>query len=144
MGGINYRSSVDGYSFNEATGSAGLEVTFGRTPESTAAWGDPGVPRHDSLDVSPRISGQEVRFRHRAPGAKSVAVIGNFNNWQAPGLAMTDTGRDGVWEISVKLPPGLYHYMFLVDGTVWQRPEQAPLYEADGFGFDNGVLEIRP
>ena len=43
---------------------------------------------------------------------------------------------------TMRLAPGLHRYMFLVDGTEWRTPEGAPLYEDDGFGQKNGVIDV--
>lgn len=49
-----------------------------------------------------------------APGARSVAVVGDFSAWQP--LPMSDPDGDGIWTASIPLPPGRYEYAFLVDG----------------------------
>lgn len=45
-----------------------------------------------------------VRFAVWAPNAKSVSVVGNFNNWDRRRHAMRVLGASGVWEIFI---PGL-------------------------------------
>ena len=56
-----------------------------------------------------------VEFRHKAPKAKSVELVGDFNAWK-PGLLKMTRGRDGVWTISVPVRVGRHKYLFLVDG----------------------------
>jgi hypothetical protein len=56
-----------------------------------------------------------------APGARSVAVVGDFSAWQP--LPLSDPDGDGIWMASIPLPPGRYEYAFLVDGKwVGQDP----------------------
>ncbi len=56
-----------------------------------------------------------------APGARSVAVVGDFSAWQP--IPLSDPDRDGIWMASIPLPPGRYEYAFIVDGKwVGQDP----------------------
>jgi len=78
----------------------------------------------------PRIEKGMVLFRYYAPEAFRVQVAGDWprNNWArgdgAIGEAnvglMKDEDGDGVWELAVKLPPGRYRYLFLVDEDSWR------------------------
>jgi hypothetical protein len=49
--------------------------------------------------------------------------------------------RGGSWVAEVKLPPGLYHFGFLVDGE-WFVPEHAPGRVNDEFGRTNATLIV--
>jgi hypothetical protein len=88
------------------------------------------------------IEGNPVPFRIYAPDAKSVAVVGSFNNWNpnANPLLMSDNGW---WESGVTLEPGAYEYLYMVDGKLVVPPE-AERTTDDGFGGRNGILEIFP
>lgn len=56
-----------------------------------------------------------------APGARSVAVVGDFTAWQP--FPLSDPEGDGIWTAQITLPPGRYEYAFLVDGKwVGQDP----------------------
>lgn len=56
-----------------------------------------------------------------APGARSVAVVGDFSAWQP--IPLSDPDGDGIWMASIPLPPGRYEYAFIVDGKwVGQDP----------------------
>lgn len=79
--------------------------------------------------TGPTVDGDEVVFRFYAPAAMRVQVAGDWpeNNWARGdgsvgeinvGL-MEDEDGDGVWELRVKLPPGRYRYLFLVDENSW-------------------------
>jgi 1,4-alpha-glucan branching enzyme len=58
----------------------------------------------------------EHEFRYKAPDAKSVEWMGEWNDWKA--IPMTK-GDDGVWTAKVTLPTGTHAYKFLVNGTDW-------------------------
>lgn len=60
-------------------------------------------------------------FTVAAPGAQSVAVVGDFSAWQP--INLFDHDGDGVWTVTVALPPGRYEYAFVVNGRwVGQDP----------------------
>lgn len=56
-----------------------------------------------------------VEFRHKAPKAKSVELVGDFNAWN-PGLLKMSRGDGGIWTISIPVLEGRHKYLFLVDG----------------------------
>jgi 1,4-alpha-glucan branching enzyme len=56
-----------------------------------------------------------VDFFCRAPEAKSVSLIGDFNGWQ-PATHLMTRMPDGGWVIQLELPHGHHQYLFLVDG----------------------------
>src|SRR5437868_6761009 len=58
----------------------------------------------------------EHEFRYKAPDAKSVVLMCEFNSWKS--VQMTK-GDDGVWTAKVSMSPGTYGYKFLVNGTDW-------------------------
>ena len=57
-----------------------------------------------------------VDFFCHAPQAKSVALIGDFNQWQPTAHPMKQM-PDGGWVIRMELPHGHHQYQFLVDGV---------------------------
>lgn len=62
-----------------------------------------------------------VPFRVRAPGAKSVALVGAFI--VRGGRKEMEKGSDGVWEAEIYLHPGQYRYFFSVDKKKVLDPE---------------------
>jgi 1,4-alpha-glucan branching enzyme len=55
-----------------------------------------------------------VEFVVIAEGAKSVAVAGSFNNWDAGQTPLRQEGD--VWRGIVQVPRGKYEYRYVVDG----------------------------
>jgi hypothetical protein len=82
-----------------------------------------------------------VQFVLEAPSATSVAVAGDFSDWE-PAFALEDPDGDGVWSARVPLRPGVHAYMFLVDDTTWRTDPNAGRYQDDGFGNRNAVLAV--
>jgi hypothetical protein len=85
-----------------------------------------------------------TRFVLVAPLATSVAVTGDFVNWDPNGIVMRDVGGNGVWVAEVELPPGLHYYAFVVNGSEWRPDPNAPSQVDDGFGQQNSVLLVPP
>lgn len=81
----------------------------------------------------------EHEFRYKAPDAKSVELMCEFNGWKS--VAMTK-GDDGVWTAKVSLSPGTYAYKFLVNGTDWVLdPDNSAKKTVDG--IENSAVEIK-
>ena len=94
-----------------------------------------------SLDGRSADALRPVRLVLHAPGAKTVSVAGDWNDWEAGRDALHAVG-DGLFSTVMLLPPGRYEYMFVVDGEGWRSDPTAPLARDDGFGNRNSVLEI--
>ena len=55
-----------------------------------------------------------INFYCAAPGAKSVALVGDFNHWHPFPMHRS---VDGWWSAQVQLCHGHHQYRFLVDGN---------------------------
>jgi hypothetical protein len=84
-------------------------------------------------------TGRRVVFTLRRADAGSVAVAGDFSGWEARPLVR---GGDGTWTLETTLPPGVYHYAFVVNGTEWTVPQNATGVVDDGFGQRNATLVV--
>jgi 1,4-alpha-glucan branching enzyme len=56
-----------------------------------------------------------VEFRFFRPGAASVGVAGEFNEWCGEALQMCQTA-DGWWTAAARLPSGEYRFRYIADG----------------------------
>ena len=84
-----------------------------------------------------------VQFVLVAPEASSVALVGDFNDWQPAATPLRPASAGGgLWSVAVPLEPGRYEYAFLVDGTVWTPDPAAPTAPADDFGTPNSVVTV--
>ena len=80
-------------------------------------------------------------FRFRCPGARSVALVGDFNDWNASAHPMDyDTDLE-LWSITLSLSPGRYEYKFFVDGREWWNDPNAPALP-NAWGSENSYLDI--
>jgi 1,4-alpha-glucan branching enzyme len=62
-----------------------------------------------------------VNFICNAPLAKSVSLVGDFNNWN-PASNLMKQMPDRSWLLTVELKHGHHRYAFLVDGLVTLDP----------------------
>ena len=100
------------------------------------------VGSRSSLTADPSASAsKEVRFEVSFPGAREVAIAGDFNKWDTQQHLLQRTDGD-TWVITLKLESGAYQYQFLVDGKHWKPDPQNPLTIPDGFGGINSGMEI--
>jgi len=106
----------------------------------------------DRLDP-PEPTKNGILFRYKAPAARQVNVAGEFNNWLGtanggrldPNIdSMRDLDGDGIWQITLPLPPGRYQYKFVVDQVDWQEDPSNPETVDDNYGGLNSVLVVPP
>jgi 1,4-alpha-glucan branching enzyme len=83
-----------------------------------------------------------IQFVIVAHSAASVALVGDFNDWNTMATPMERVAGNGMWTITVPLAAGRYRYAFLVDGTRWLRDPSAPPMLDDEFGRPGSVLTI--
>ncbi|HJL20113.1 MAG TPA: isoamylase early set domain-containing protein [Sandaracinaceae bacterium LLY-WYZ-13_1] len=83
-----------------------------------------------------------VRLMFPAEDARSVAVAGDFNGWATDETYLEDPEGDGVFVGTLRVPPGSYAYMFVVDGERWVTDPTAVNHRDDGFGNRNAVLRV--
>ena len=93
---------------------------------------------------TPSICSAEVQFSLRIGDSKAhtVAIAGDFNGWNPQANLLEDPDGDGIWTGTLKLEPGKYEYMFVLDGEKWLPDPNALRYVKDGFGNKNAILEI--
>ncbi len=84
----------------------------------------------------------EVTFTISGIKANQIAVAGDFNGWNTSANQLEDPDGDGIWTGKMKLEPGRYEYMLVVDDAKWVTDPNAKVYADDGFGSRNAVLFI--
>lgn len=131
-----------------AAGLVGLGVLLGHTKidrggqypptgrSETVAVPQPPLASHDTI----------IKFVLVAPHAATVAVVGDFNNWDARATPMTRTPTGGTWSVAIPLTAGRHVYAFVVNGangtTQWVADPTAPLAPEDGLGAPNSVVLV--
>ncbi len=83
-----------------------------------------------------------VQFGFVAPHASSVALVGDFNNWDPNATPLRAASTGGVWSVEVPIQPGRHLYAFVVDGTVWRPDPAAPQATGEDFGEPNSALTV--
>lgn len=83
-----------------------------------------------------------VQFVLVAPEARSVAVVGDFNNWGLGDTALVAENHNGVWSVSAPVPAGVHRYAFLVNGKQWVADPTAPRASGDDFGQPSSALVV--
>jgi 1,4-alpha-glucan branching enzyme len=73
------------------------------------------TPREDRTAEPDEPELKPFEFKHKAPKARSVELVGDFNAWK-PGLLKMKRGDRGLWTLVVPLRPGPHKYLFLDDG----------------------------
>lgn len=79
-----------------------------------------------------------------APQAESVAVVGDFNNWDASATPLHRFGSNGPWTATVTARPGRHTYAFLVNGTTLVADPRAPRAKDPDYGSEASVLMVNP
>ena len=139
---------------------AGSQRPRGASPGSgpTAPWAPTpakGASEADSAAIAaklarpttpgPNLTPDGVVFNYKADGRPSkLFLAGSFNDWNPANekYLLSDDDGDGIWSITVKLPPGTYQYKFVVDGN-WTKDPSSPSDAPDGFGGRNGKFDVK-
>ncbi len=103
----------------------------GINPSVLKQTGDNTIPDdfHKNPSFKPRLS--FVEFTLKAPKAKEVYLIGNFNNWTPQAIKMLEKGS-GEWSVFLPLPKGPCQYLFVVDGKKMLDPKNPKSEKLNG------------
>jgi hypothetical protein len=85
-----------------------------------------------------------VQFTLDLPSAASVAVVGDFNEWNATAAPMQQLPGSNVWTATLVLSPGRHVYSFVVNGETWIADPRAPRASDSDFGKPGSVLLVTP
>ncbi|HMA44755.1 MAG TPA: isoamylase early set domain-containing protein [Gemmatimonadales bacterium] len=109
-----------------AAALAGLMLWLaGRSPRGTASGPGPST----------------IQFVVRAPGAGTVALVGDFNDWDGTVTPMRAAPNGALWSVTVPLAPGRYRYAFLVNGSRWLVDPAAPR-APDDFDTPSSIVTV--
>ena len=81
-----------------------------------------------------------VRFELDVPKARSVWLVGSFNNWKPRATPLIWIGGTK-WFKELSLAPGRYEYRFIVNST-WIDDPKAKAYVPNPQGGRSAVLEV--
>ncbi len=75
-------------------------------------------------------------------GAKTVAVAGEFNSWDANAQVLKKQ-KDGSYKATVELPVGgEYQYRYILDGTTWLNDSAADKYVPSGVSSEENSVVV--
>ena len=87
---------------------------------------------------------QRVQFVLVAPDAKKVAVVGDFNGWDASHVAyQAQQHGGGVWSVTAPVPLGHHRYSFVVDDSLWVADPTAPRVTDYDYGMPNSAIVVQ-
>ncbi len=92
-----------------------------------------------TTDHSNRV---RARFFYVNNEAESVAVAGDFSDWEPVSMEQKVVDGKTVWTGTVKMERGEHRYMYIVNGEEWKTDPLAERYTEDGFGNRNAVLSL--
>jgi 1,4-alpha-glucan branching enzyme len=75
--------------------------------------------------------------------AKQVAVLGEFNNWDAAALPLKKQ-KDGSFKATVELEAGKeFQFRYLIDNNVWVNDTEADKFVSNGISVEeNSVIVL--
>ena len=77
-----------------------------------------------------------------APDAKSVAITGDFNDWNASATLMKKL-KNSDFKATLKLPcKREYRFKYLIDDNRWENDWTADKYIPNAFGSDDSVVIV--
>ncbi len=107
--------------------------------------GEPATPEEIDRRIEEIYGVQQaddgVVFRTHAPGASTVSLAGDFNNWDPDSTPMQPGEREGDFQARLRLEPGRYRYRLVVDGR-WQQDPHNTYVESNPYGELNSVVEV--
>jgi 1,4-alpha-glucan branching enzyme len=77
-----------------------------------------------------------------APRASRVALVGDFNAWDAAATPLARMSSSGIWTVTIPLTPGRHTYAFMVDDTAWTLDPRAPTAQDPDFGTPSSVVLV--
>ena len=121
-----------------------LFAGFGLVHAVRAVSGTPVVqPIANALGVDKKPASKRVQFVIVAKDARKVAVVGDFNGWDATHTAYQAHDRGGgVWAVTAQVPVGHHRYSFVVDDSLWMADPTAPRVVDNDFGLPNSALVV--
>lgn len=89
----------------------------------------------------PQLTESGVLFVAHAPGAGSVHLAGDFNNWAAEATPMISSSDRKSFQAVLPLAPGRYRYRYVIDGQ-WQPDPHNDHRQTNPFGDFDSVVEV--
>lgn len=111
-----------------------------RAPLATATPA-PGVPVVPASIERGEVAAVAMQFVFDAADARSVSLVGDFNQWKAGETPLVRL-PNGLWTVTVPLPPGRHVYAFVRDDTLFVADPRAPRSGDEDFGREGSVVMV--
>jgi hypothetical protein len=112
---------------------SGIAIGSRISAHSAVATGAASTAGRDTVQI--------VRFVFVDQNAKSVELVGDFNEWARGSTELGRSGAPGVWAVSVPLSPGRHEYAFIINGSRWVADPLA-VKSSDDFGTESSVIRV--
>jgi len=109
--------------------------------EGEAGQEDPSSVEDAPSRYGPHQTAEGVVFRQPMAGAKSMAVTGDFNDWDPEGEPLACDPEQRCFQVTIALAPGRYEYQLLVDGEAGPDPFGHAL-SSNGDTPERSLLEV--
>lgn len=83
-----------------------------------------------------------LRFMYVDEEAESIAVAGDFSDWQPIEMSKQVVDGKTIWTGLVSMSRGKHNYMFVKNGDKWVTDPLATVQREDGFGNKNAVVYL--
>ncbi|HYD53934.1 MAG TPA: hypothetical protein VEA99_14955 [Gemmatimonadaceae bacterium] len=124
-------AGVGGYLVGDRRGEPTVASALAPTPPAR------GVVAVAAAENAPRLT----QFMIEAPRAERVALVGDFNGWDASMTPLVRDPSSGLWTATVALAPGRHTYAFMVDSTITLDP-RAPESRDPDLGTRSSVVLV--
>lgn len=133
-----------------------MKTVKARKPAAVTKASPARIPVKVAPIVKARARGVEKKFlktrpvckvtftlpKEAAPDAKTVCVIGEFNDWSRDSNPLKRS-KNGDFSVSLDLEKGRsYRFRYVIDGWKFENDWQADRYEANPYGGDDSVIEL--
>lgn len=92
---------------------------------------------------SPARGGIGVEFTIDVPAATSVALVGDFNDWDRRRTPLVRVDGTTRWRARLPLAGGFYRYAYLVDGDRWIADPAQPGSPDPDFGTAVSLVSVK-
>ena len=138
--GLTLVAAIGGYALRDMQQEPAARVAV--ADSAPVAGQLPYVPAATSESLVPGEMPVITQFVLDAPNAASVALVGDFNEWDARSTPLARDPQTGLWTIAVPITPGRHVYAFLVNGKQWTLDPRAPREVDADFGRPGSVLLV--
>jgi 1,4-alpha-glucan branching enzyme len=94
------------------------------------------------LKARPACKVTFVLPKEAAPGAESVCILGDFNNWAPEANPLTRLD-EGDFTVTLELETGrAYRFRYMIDGWKYENDWFADRYEPNPYGGEDSIVEV--